>query len=71
MTKWILFLALAIWFISLAWSDKISVLGLLGLFCGGLGFLLWLGMQWYWREHLQDPGTEPKKRPVKTLETRV
>ncbi|WP_027370435.1 multidrug effflux MFS transporter [Desulfovermiculus halophilus] len=37
--------ALAMWFISLGWEDKITVLGIMGLVCGGLGSVLWLALQ--------------------------
>jgi DHA1 family bicyclomycin/chloramphenicol resistance-like MFS transporter len=37
--------ALAMWFISLGWENKITVLGIMGLVCGVLGGVLWLALQ--------------------------
>jgi DHA1 family bicyclomycin/chloramphenicol resistance-like MFS transporter len=45
--------ALAMWFISLGWEDKITVLGVMGLVSGSLGCILWLILQWKWKYHGQ------------------
>jgi DHA1 family bicyclomycin/chloramphenicol resistance-like MFS transporter len=34
--------ACAMWFVSLNWPDKITIIGALGVACGGLGGFLWL-----------------------------
>lgn len=37
--------AIAMWFISLAWPDKIQILGLMGTVCGGASLIFWLPVQ--------------------------
>jgi DHA1 family bicyclomycin/chloramphenicol resistance-like MFS transporter len=38
--------ACAMWFVSLDWPDKITIIGALGVACGGLGGFLWLRISW-------------------------